>query len=127
MRKVCSCKQKPTTLLRGSRFGRTWLRSAHRKVISGPSYSFYTTRPREDRKYVAASRRTPPPADDHRVRDRSSPLLNSRYCKNADRHIPESKPACDLCGPTVRRHVTGADGRVSRLLLRISLPIHHGD
>jgi outer membrane protein TolC len=45
----------------------------------------------------------------------------------AGRHFSEPEPPCDLCGAAIRRHVPGTDGRLPRLLLRISFPLHYWD
>src|SRR6266513_140136 len=77
--------------------------------------------------YVAAPHRPSPPVHGHRGRHRHSPLLDPCSYPNADRHFSQSKPAGCLRGAALRRHVSRADGRLSRLLLRVSLPIHHRD
>ena len=39
--------------------------------------------------------------------------------------FPQGRGSGDLRGPAVRRHGPGADGGISHLLLRVSLPLHH--
>src|SRR5258707_14285846 len=86
-----------------------------------------SAKPREDRKYVAPPRRPSSPSYDHCVRNRDRSLLDPRSCAHAGRHFSEPEPPCDLRGAAVRGHVPGTDGRLPRLLLRISFPLHHGD
>ena len=47
--------------------------------------------------------------------------------RDEGRYFPEARSACYLRGAAVRRHGSVADGRVSHLLLRVPLPVHHRD
>src|SRR6266704_3673719 len=127
MRKAYSCKRKLTTLLRGSPSGRIWLLFPRPKAILVPSCRSYTARFREVPSYVAAARRAKKSDQGCGHRAGCGALLDSRNHAHARRYFSEPEPSGHLCSATVRRNVASANGRIPRLLLRISFPIHHRD
>src|SRR6516162_4067159 len=76
--------------------------------------------------HVASPHRSPESHQRPRRRHQRRALLDSRADPHADRYLPEPESAGDLRRATVRGNVPGANGRVFGLLLRISLPLHHG-
>ena len=58
--------------------------------------------------------------------DRGRALRGARGAAHARRHLSAGGRSGHLCRAALRRHGPGADGRLPDLLLRVSLPLHHG-
>src|ERR1700752_1877831 len=59
--------------------------------------------------------------------DRGGAVFHSRCCPNAHRYFPRSELSGDLCRAALWRNEPGSNGRLSRLLLRVSLSLHQRD
>src|ERR1039457_517693 len=57
---------------------------------------------------------------------RNRPLRHPRARAHARRYLSASRRPGNLCGAAPWRHGSRADGRLPDVLLRVSLPLHHG-
>src|SRR5438128_11256517 len=102
----------------------TWSR---RPTLPGKRERLVTRPPVRESSPSHESRSTgnAPPTHDCGGGDRRGARLGFGAAANAPGHFPDIVHSHHLRRATIRRHGPGADGRLSHLLLRVSLPLHH--